>query len=147
MCSHFLRGRCTKDPCRYSHIHVAAGAPVCRSFAVLGYCERGAGCDERHVHECPEYSDTGICNNGKCRLPHVDRAGQFRKQSTNKAGTSSGVRQPGDYADGDDVSSDDEDYDASDSDDVDSDELLEAEGIIAHDYSRLSPQQDYVRFS
>ena len=146
-CSHFLRGRCTNDPCGYSHIRVSAGAPVCRSFATLGYCEKGASCDERHVHECPAYSNTGTCSNKKCPLPHVDRAGQFRKQATNKAGIPGYVRQAGDDSEEDDISSDDEDFDAIDSDDVDSDELQEPEDLTPDEYGGLSPQQDYVRLS
>src|SRR5438034_709870 len=89
-CLHFLRGRCSNPSCRYTHIRVTPGAPVCRDFAILGFCSKGAGCDQRHVHECPDYANTGNCGSKRCQLPHVDRAGQIRKIAANKTGTSEG---------------------------------------------------------
>ncbi|KAL2009548.1 hypothetical protein VTN00DRAFT_5355 [Thermoascus crustaceus] len=143
-CMHFLRGRCSNPECRYAHIRVTPGAPVCRAFATLGYCERGAECDERHVHECPDYANTGTCNRKRCKLPHVDRAGQIRKNAAaNKAGS------PEEDDEEADLSSEEEDFDAIDSDDVDSDELDEdpVEMIEAGpDTGEISQQQDFVRF-
>ncbi|KKA23839.1 CCCH zinc finger protein [Rasamsonia emersonii CBS 393.64] len=142
VCVHFLRGRCSNPECRYAHVRVTPGAPVCRAFAVLGYCEKGAECEERHVYECPDYANTGTCNKRKCHLPHVDRAGQIRKNAANRAESPT--------PDGEeDVSSDEEEYDEIDSDDVDSDELdddpVEVIEGGAED-SELSGQKDFVRF-
>lgn len=142
-CMHFLRGRCSNPDCRYSHVRVTPGAPVCRAFATLGYCEKGAECHERHVHECPDYANTGTCNRKRCKLPHVDRAGQIRKNAANKAGS------PEEDDEEADLSSEEEDYDAIDSDDVDSDELEDdpVELIEAGpDTGEISQQQDFVRF-
>ena len=124
---------------------MAAGALVCHSFATLGFCEKGAGCSERHVHECPKYSNTGACDNVKCGLPHVDRAGQIRKHTTDKTDAVLSASRSG-GAEAEDVSSDDRDYDTSDHADVDSDVLEEPESVTAHEYGGLSPQQDFVRF-
>ncbi|EFE44198.1 hypothetical protein TRV_01025 [Trichophyton verrucosum HKI 0517] len=141
-CLHFLRGRCTNPSCRYTHVHITPGAPVCRDFAILGYCSKGASCEGRHVHECPDYANTGNCGNKKCPLPHVDRAGQIRKFTANKVDPS---------AEGDseeDVSSDDEVFEEIDSDDVDSDDLEEPEEIVqGTDGGDASQQLDFIGFS
>lgn len=139
-CMHFLRGRCSNPDCRYSHVRVTPGAPVCREFATLGYCERGAECDQRHVHECPDYANTGACHKKRCTLPHVDRAGQIRKNAANKADT---------LADSEaDLSSEEEEYEEIDSDDVDSDELDEGPEMIEPgvDSGEIAQQQDFVQF-
>lgn len=121
------------------------GAPVCRDFAILGYCSKGDACDQRHVHECPDYANTGNCGNRKCQLPHVDRAGQIRKIAANKAETTDNR----DSADDDDISSEEEAYDEIDSDDVDSDNLDDDPVIITEgvDTGEIPQQQDFVRFS
>ncbi|KAL6230397.1 hypothetical protein BDW75DRAFT_222812 [Aspergillus navahoensis] len=137
-CVHFLRGRCSNPECRYSHVRVTPGAPVCRDFATLGYCEKGETCEERHVHECPDYANTGVCKKKHCRLPHVDRAGQIRKNAAPKE------------AEGDDesdASSEEEDFDEIGSDDVDSDYLSdEGELIEGAETGEVSKQQDFIRF-
>ena len=81
-CLHFLRGCCTNTSCRYAHIRVNPSAPVCREFSIFKYCSKGANCSERHVNECADWSNKGACQDKKCRLPHVDRAGQIRRQTT-----------------------------------------------------------------
>ncbi|KAI9709315.1 MAG: hypothetical protein M1820_003435 [Bogoriella megaspora] len=140
-CVHFLRGMCTKDDCRYAHVRVNAGAPVCYAFATLGYCEKGASCAERHVHECPNYSNKGTCRNSKCPLPHVDRAGQLRKAAT--------ALRVGE--DDDDVMSDlssNNEYDEIDSDDVDSDDLEEDVDLFAAEVNmdhEFSQQHDFIK--
>lgn len=140
-CLHFLRGRCSNPECPYAHVRVTPGAPVCRNFATLGYCEKGAECEERHVHECPDYANTGVCNKKRCRLPHVDRAGQIRKNAAVKA---EGANEDEDESD---ASSEEEEYDAIDSDDVDSDEGEEPEFISEGvDTGELSKQQDFIHF-
>lgn len=116
---------------------------MCKYFAFLGYCGRGAHCNERHVHECPNYANTGVCNKEKCQLPHVDRAGQIRKHTANiRIGSAKTSESDGD------ISSGEEDYDEIDSDDVDSDGLedeLVQVSANAENYV-LSHQQDFVHF-
>lgn len=73
-CVHFPNCKLGSE-CLYPHVHTAPDAPVCRDFAVLGWCDAGATqCTKRHVNECPEFSQTGTCSLGKsCKLPHVLR--------------------------------------------------------------------------
>ena len=147
-CMHYLRGHCSKPECRYAHVRVNPSAPVCREFATLGYCERGAGCAERHVHECPDYADTGSCGTKKCHLPHVDRAGQIRKHAANATGITMEENSAKSAYEESDLSSDEGDYDEIDSDDVDSDGI-EDYMIDASDHDEahaLSQQQDFVKF-
>ncbi|OQE36896.1 hypothetical protein PENCOP_c011G07413 [Penicillium coprophilum] len=141
-CMHFLRGRCANPECRYAHIRVTPGAPVCRAFATLGYCEKGDACEEKHVHECPDYANAGACNKKRCQLPHVDRAGQIRKAAAAAASKA-------DLGEDDsDPSSEEENYDAIDSDDVDSDAFDDSpeEIIEGVDSGEMSQQQDFIRF-
>lgn len=154
-CLHFLRGRCSNPSCRYAHVRVTPGAPVCRDFAIIGYCNKGAGCPERHVHECPDYANTGNCRNKKCHLPHVDRAGQIRKMAANKTGnevdSNNNNNNKDSNADADedeDISSEEEGYDEIDSDDVDSDDLDDGTEVITEgmDSGEIPQQQDFVRF-
>jgi hypothetical protein len=72
-CVHFQRAKCKNDPCMYMHVKVSSDAPVCKSFAMEGYCPKGIDCAEKHVHVCPEFAETGKCSNANCRLPHVAR--------------------------------------------------------------------------
>jgi hypothetical protein len=140
-CTHFLRGNCTNPDCRYAHVAVNPAAPACRAFGSIGYCQKGAECTERHVFECPDYANTGICRNKKCRLPHVDTAGNMRKAKSAETKT--------DEAETSDLSSDEESYDGIDYDDVDSDNFSDNEimgGTVEGDHE-LSQQQDYVRLS
>ncbi|KAI9787374.1 MAG: hypothetical protein M1816_007507 [Peltula sp. TS41687] len=144
-CVHFLRGKCSNANCRYAHVRVNPGAPVCRAFASLGFCERGATCTERHVFECPDYANKGSCNNKKCRLPHVDRAGQIRKIAANAVAESNqqkeDVQMKGD--DESDVTSEGEEID---SDDIDSEGLVEDLSNFSayQDNASISGQQDYI---
>ena len=116
---------------------------------VLG--EKGAECTDRHVYECPDYANTGVCKKKKCTLPHVDRAGRLRKAT---AASKSETTTPPDGEDAEeDVSSEEEEYDEIDSDDVDSDELEsdEDEPMVEFveggtDDQELSGQQDFVHF-
>ncbi|KAL4943790.1 hypothetical protein BDV06DRAFT_188940 [Aspergillus oleicola] len=136
VCVHFLRGRCSNPECRYAHVRVTPGAPVCRDFATLGYCEKGETCEERHVHECPDYANTGVCKKKHCRLPHVDRAGQIRKNAPKEDDEGEGES---------DASSEEEEYDEIGSDDVDSDYLSdEGELIEGEETGEISQQQDFI---
>ncbi|KAG5750805.1 hypothetical protein H9Q69_004509 [Fusarium xylarioides] len=109
-CLHFAKGHCAKADCPYTHSKASPAAPVCRNFGFTGYCEIGAECTDRHVFECPDFSNTGRCKVKGCKLPHRERASVLRNK-TNAAGEPLG-----------DISSDEE---AADSDDVDSDEVAE----------------------
>ncbi|KAI9825969.1 MAG: hypothetical protein M1826_006860 [Phylliscum demangeonii] len=147
-CMHFIRGNCSNETCRYAHVRVNPGGPVCRPFATLGYCEKGSQCTERHVFECPDYANLGACNKRKCRLPHVDRAGQIRKMAAHAAAgavaeTPAGASMADDNASG--ISSDGEEID---SDDFDSDGVAEDLSRLPDlvDDSVISTQQDFVHF-
>ncbi|KAG5664032.1 hypothetical protein KAF25_006617 [Fusarium avenaceum] len=127
-CLHFAKGHCAKADCPYTHSQASPAAPVCRSFGFNGYCEKGADCTERHVFECPDFSNTGRCKVKGCKLPHRERASVLRNK------TKAGGEPLGD------ISSDDE---AADSDDVDSDEV--AEFIDADsDLSDFEEQKDFL---
>lgn len=102
------------------------------------------------MQECPDYANTGVCNSNKCRLPHVDRAGQIRKIAANKLGNSTDASHGGMEDDNSsDVSSErDDGYDEINSDDVDSDGLLDEpmHVPVGTDTHELSQQQDFVQF-
>jgi hypothetical protein len=135
VCLHFTKGNCSNANCRYIHVRVSPSAPVCRAFGIYGYCEKGATCADRHVHECPDFSNTGVCNTKGCKLPHRLKASVIRKNAA-KADADEGSS---------DLSSDDE-GDEIDSDDVDSDAIEEeffGEGEKDED---IPMQQDFVHF-
>lgn len=118
---------------------------MCKDFATLGYCGKGKLCNERHVHECPNYANTGNCRDKNCRLPHVDRAGQIRKRAANAASTDNPAVTSTESEH--DLTSEEEDFDAIASEDVDSDGL---EGYMMdisddHQAQSLSQQQDYIQ--
>jgi len=122
------------------HVKYKPAVLVCSSFAKIGYCERGADCRRRHVYECPEHANTGICHRKDCRLPHVDRAAQLRKISS--------VATTKNLTDGDlpDLSSD---YDSSelDGEDVDSD-YVDEELLLPLGYdmdNEFEQQLDFVQ--
>ncbi|KAJ9669355.1 hypothetical protein H2201_000707 [Coniosporium apollinis] len=85
---------------------------------------------------------SGLCRNNKCRLPHVDRAGQIRKRTAQSSATSSPEAESSDL-------SSDEDFDEIGSDDVDSDGFQEdmwmqdANNDGGHE---LTQQRDFVAF-
>ena len=141
-CLHYLRGHCSNPECRFAHVRVNPSAPVCRDFATLGYCGKGAHCAERHVRECPDYANTGACRRELCHLPHVDRAGQIRKHAANSTGNTAKEGSVKPISEDSDLSSD---GDEIDSDDIDSDNLDEDMTDSSEAYS-LSQQQDFVRF-
>lgn len=108
---------------------------MCRAFAVYGFCERGAECDERHVVECPEFSRTGECKTKGCKLPHRLKASMLRKNA---------AREGEEGEEGSDLESEEEEGEEIGSDDVDSDDLevlgLEGEGdaeMLEKDYVQL----------
>jgi len=132
ICLHFARGNCSNDNCRYTHVRVSPSALVCRSFGIYGYCEKGASCTERHVNECPDFSNTGTCTTEGCKLLHRHKASVMRN-NTDPVKQSENMIQ--------DVSSDEEGIGS----DVDSDGIEEflgdEEGEIDED---IPKQQDFV---
>ncbi|KAI0904713.1 hypothetical protein F4823DRAFT_181253 [Ustulina deusta] len=133
LCMHYANGKCNNPSCSYVHAEHSPTDPVCRTFGIYGYCEKGARCPARHVFECPDFSNTGVCKLKGCKRPHIERASILRK--ANKRASSEEM---------DDLSS--EDDDVVDSDDVDSDE---AEEFIGHDDDDLSfaEQKDFIGFT
>ncbi|KAJ0114362.1 hypothetical protein J7T55_010751 [Diaporthe amygdali] len=111
------------------------GAPVCQSFGFYGYCEKGISCPDRHVFECPDFSNTGVCKTKGCKLPHRERASVLRKANAALAQNASGD-------DEDDLSSDDGNNSVS-SNDVDSDEVEEFIG----EEDPMDFEQDFISFN
>lgn len=118
-CVHYARGHCAKADCPYTHSKAEPGAAVCEAFGFLGYCDKGSECTERHVFECPDFSNTGSCKAKGCKLLHRERASVLRAQ----------------VATSDDVSSSSE---SAGSNDVDSDEV--ADFVEAE-----SEEEDFLR--
>ncbi|KAK3355903.1 hypothetical protein B0H65DRAFT_453527 [Neurospora tetraspora] len=130
-CLHFIRDSCTKPDCKFTHAKVSPAAPVCREFGLYGYCEKGASCTDRHVFECPDFSNTGVCNTQGCKLPHRERASVLRRANAR------------DDAEMEDLSSEDE---SVDSDDVDSDEVDEFVGQDDDPDLDFAEQKDFIQF-
>ncbi|CAK7564022.1 MAG: hypothetical protein SEPTF4163_001905 [Sporothrix epigloea] len=121
-----------------NHASVSSGAPVCRPFGLHGYCDRGADCTERHVFECPDFSNTGVCKIKGCKLPHRERASFMRRANHNTTANNSANNSDSD------VSSD---YESVNSDDIDSDEVDEFVGPDGDDAGfEFVTQKDYVKF-
>ncbi|KAH9825739.1 CCCH zinc finger protein [Teratosphaeria destructans] len=142
-CSFFLNGNCTNRACRYPHVDISPAAPVCRAFATLGYCAKGAACGKRHVTECPDFANHGFCadrESGRCVLPHPDRASVLRKAAQRQVQIEAGSEP--------DLSSDEEEDSDHDGhvEDVDSD-IEEAIMNGSDNYNHeLTQQQDFVAF-
>jgi len=81
-----------------------------------------------------------MCRNKKCRLPHVDRAGQLRK-----AAAAQEHARDASTISASDISSDDDSAEYDD-DDVDSDEFEEDFLMPDSSSHELSQQTDYVKF-
>lgn len=78
MCKYFADGRCSNgDECKFVHMTNldppvnGKRTPVCRSFALNGWCDRGKLCNKRHSFDCPDFESHGKCVNPKCTLQHV----------------------------------------------------------------------------
>ncbi|KAF2739246.1 hypothetical protein EJ04DRAFT_519747 [Polyplosphaeria fusca] len=83
-CRFFQIGQCSKDDCPYAHTRTNPAAQVCEAFGRMGYCDKGAQCHDRHVFECPDYANKGICRNGDdCLQTHVRHAGKHRRSAGN----------------------------------------------------------------
>jgi hypothetical protein len=147
-CTHFQRGNCTNNACRYPHVQVSPTARVCRPFATLGYCAKGPDCDDRHVFECPDYASNGHCANhdkGACALQHVDRAGALRKAARKRA--KHGSEDESDLSSDDDENMDEKDTNGTGAAvDRESDLDTDIEMGSDEDSHPLSQQQDFVSF-
>ena len=143
-CLHFARDSCTKPDCRYAHVKVSPAAPVCRDFGFYGFCAQGARCADRHVFECPDFSNTGVCKIKGCKLPHRERASVLRREGGGGGGRglSSGGSGDNDH-EMEDVSSDD-DGESIDDDDVDSDEVDEFIGQDEDGALEVAAQKDFI---
>ncbi|KAI1434704.1 hypothetical protein GGR50DRAFT_694919 [Xylaria sp. CBS 124048] len=133
LCMHYANGNCNNPSCSFVHAEHSPADPVCRTFGIYGYCEKGAQCPARHVFECPDFSNNGICKLKGCKRPHIERASMLRKATKR---SSSG--------DADDLSSEDEDV--VDSDDVDSDEVEEFIALDDFDLG-FAEQKDFIGFT
>lgn len=136
-CLHYIKGNCAKFECPYSHQDISPAAPVCRSFGFYGYCDKGRDCAERHVAECPDFSNTGKCPTKGCKLLHRERASVLRKTGPPQSG--------GADEEMEDLSSDEE---SVDSNDVDSDEVDEFLGQNSNSVadSDIEGQRDFIEF-
>jgi hypothetical protein len=142
-CLHFNRGHCDKDKnCRYAHIKTNPSAPVCRDFALLGYCALGDKCENRHVFECPDFTERGECpRRAKCKLPHIDTATTVRKRIERE---DMRQRYHDDVDDEDDGEDDvDEDDELNEEEDQETDSDVESEGV-ADDGQRFEDQLDFM---
>lgn len=136
-CLHYAKGNCTNPHCPFTHSQVSSGAPVCRAFGLYGYCDRGTDCTERHVFECPDFSNTGVCKIKGCKLPHRERASFMRRHDNSTNNTST---DEDNYID---ISSDDDE--SVNSDDVDSDDVDEFVGADGDDADLdFVNQKDYI---
>ncbi|KUJ11153.1 uncharacterized protein LY89DRAFT_654880 [Mollisia scopiformis] len=137
-CLHFAKGNCSKPNCQYPHVRVSPSALVCRAFGIYGYCEKGTSCTERHVHECPDFSNTGTCDTKGCKLLHRHKASVMRTNTAHN--NQSGEDESSDISSDDGGEIGDED--------VDSDDLEEFLGDEDGDVDCDIPmQQDYVQLS
>ncbi|KAK3996526.1 hypothetical protein QBC44DRAFT_149913 [Cladorrhinum sp. PSN332] len=142
-CLHFGRDSCNKTDCKYAHVKVSPGAPVCHAFGRYGYCDKGVNCTDRHAFECPDFSNTGVCKVKGCKLPHRERASVLRKATLSASNNNSSSSED---AEMEDVSSD-EDGQSVDSDDVDSDEVDEFIGQDDDDGGLdFTEQRDFIEF-
>ncbi|KAK7988571.1 hypothetical protein PG989_008886 [Apiospora arundinis] len=137
LCLHFANGNCRNEKCSYLHVEHSQSDLVCRAFGFCGWCDKGASCAERHVFECPDFSNTGVCKTKGCKHLHRERASMLRK-----AGNKDNAAQEGEMSD---LSSDDDDDDASN--DLDSDEVEEFIGKDdeAQDLD-FAAQKDFIGF-
>ncbi|TLD23091.1 hypothetical protein PspLS_07383 [Pyricularia sp. CBS 133598] len=134
-CLHFAKGNCNNPQCRYTHVQVTPGSLVCRDFGIYGYCNKGANCEDRHVFECPDFSNTGQCKIKGCKLTHRERASVLRKAVASKDEDDSEME---------DVSSD-EDDESVDSNDVDSDAVDEFLGEDENPDDDFNDFKEYIQ--
>ena len=75
VCRLFLLGLCVAPTCKFSHVYLGAGTPLCDDFHRCGWCAKGADCEQRHERWCESYAERGECALGdQCRLSRHHRA-------------------------------------------------------------------------
>lgn len=97
------------------------------------------------MHECPEFDETGVCTDEKCKLPHIERAGRRRAAA---AATAIAEKAKSSSNDDSSFNSSDEDDIESIGSDVDSDVLSDV------DFVRLGEEnedddtllEDFIKF-
>ena len=145
-CLHFNRGHCDKGAdCRYAHIKTNTSAPVCRDFALLGYCSQGDKCEQRHVFECPDFTGTGECpRGGRCKLPHIDTATTVRKR-TEREDVRKRYHDDVDEEVGSGEEMDDDDEEEDEDEGIETESDVESEGVV-EDYEgqRFEDQPDFM---
>jgi hypothetical protein len=144
-CLHFNRGHCDKGAdCRYAHIKTNPSAPLCRDFALLGYCSLGDKCEQRHVFECPDFTGTGECpRGGRCKLPHIDTATTVRKR-TERENVKKRYHDDVDEEVGSEEEMDDDDEEEED-EEAETDSDVESEGVVEDDNGqRFEDQLDFM---
>ncbi|EPS38545.1 hypothetical protein H072_7689 [Dactylellina haptotyla CBS 200.50] len=146
-CVHFLRGNCSNENCKYSHIRVNPSAPICRPFAKEGYCDKGAECLDKHIFECPDFDAKGVCNDKACKLPHIEHAGR-RRAAAAAAAKAKPSGEDSDVSSDEDDEEEEEEEEQFGSDDVDSDYFSDNEVILqtSDDSHEVSQQADFIRF-
>ncbi|KAH0608110.1 uncharacterized protein H6S33_002162 [Morchella sextelata] len=148
-CLHFGYGNCQKDQCLYAHVKVNPAAPICRPFATYGYCDKGAECTERHVRDCPDFDEKGVCNDKSCKLSHVQKAGRRRVIEKAAAAAASAHRSSVEEdkdSEESDISSEEEGEEIN-SDDVDSDAFSDDDFLSKDDTPHeVTMQQDFIHF-
>ena len=150
-CLHFQRGNCTNPACKYAHVKVNPAAKICRAFTREGYCDKGATCAEKHIYECPDYDEKGICKDKSCKLPHIEHAARRRLAAAAKSEAAAAAASDiSGQEDSSDISSDDEEQ-VLDSDDVDSDafsdeEIFSNPTVDSNKDPEISAQQDFIKF-
>lgn len=151
-CLHFGYGNCQKSQCLYAHVKVNPAAPICRPFAIYGYCDKGTDCTERHVRDCPEFDVKGVCNDKSCKLSHVQKAGRRRVVEKAAAAAAllhrSSTEEDSKDSEESDISSEEEGEEIN-SDDIDSDALSD-DGFVFKDEDgtphEVTMQQDFIQF-
>ena len=85
-CNLYMRGLCVDPACPFPHVHLGEKVPLCEAFRRLGYCEKGAQCDQRHELVCAAFAARGECALGeRCRLRCTRRRPPAPSQSAASA--------------------------------------------------------------
>lgn len=92
---------------------------------------------ERHVNECPEFSNTGKCNTRGCKLPHREKASLMRNQASRKKDETT-TDETTDISSDDDDNIDSDDYDSEDLEEFINNEVLDTEIPMQQDFVHLS---------
>ncbi len=90
-CKFFQEGKCSNVNCVFSHkLEAGADTPVCRPFAINGYCDLGRKCPYRHVFDCPDMQEYGYCMRGS--TCHLNHSFSVKKNGNNDKGRRKAIR-------------------------------------------------------